>query len=79
MGDRYLYWESYRGDGFHQAVRWNQWKGVRLNPEQPIELYNVEDDVSETHNVAQQHQDVVSQMNEFMTESHTDSPNWPIG
>lgn len=75
---RYLYWESYRDDGFQQAIRWNQWKGVRLNADQPIELYNVENDVGETHNVAQQHKDVVSQIDEFMTEAHTDSPNWPL-
>lgn len=78
-GDRYLYWESYRGGDFQQAVRWNDWKGVRLNPDQPIELYNLAEDVAETRNVAQQHPEVVNQIDAFMAEAHTDSPYWPIG
>jgi len=55
----YLYWE-YNGQ---QAVRLGDWKGYRRNakkrPNEPIRLFNLESDVAERHNVAQDHPDIV--------------------
>ncbi len=73
----YLYWEFYEQGG-KQAVRWGRWKGIRLNvrknPNGPIELYDLQTDLHEDHNVADQHPDIVAQIARFMKEAHVDSP-----
>ena len=78
---KYLYWEFHENNG-RQAVRWNNWKGVRLevnkNANAPIELYNLSTDPSETKNVAADHPEVVKKIEEFMTEAHVRNPDWPL-
>ncbi len=72
----YLYWEFYEQGG-KQAVRWGQWKGVRLdvrrNREGPIELYDLSEDLGETNDVAARHPRVVRRMEGFMRDARTDS------
>lgn len=72
----YLYWEFYEQGG-KQAVRTGQWKGVRLavgeNPNGPIELYNLENDLGESDNVAADHPEIVTQIENLMTEAHQPS------
>jgi uncharacterized sulfatase len=72
----YLYWEFYE-QGSKQAVRWKNWKAVRM----PImtgktELYNIEDDLSETTNVAASNPDRVRQLEQMMNSAHVPDPNW---
>lgn len=73
---RYLYWEFHEMGG-RQAVRYKNWKGVRLNMDKdknaPIELYNLEKDPSETTNVADKHPKIVKKISRFMEEAHTPS------
>lgn len=49
-----------------QAVRMGEWKGVRNNlpeePNAPIELYNLENDIGEHHNVADQNPEIVREI-----------------
>ena len=75
----HLYWE-FLEQGGKQAVRLGDWKGVRLNmgndPEAPIELYNLTDDLGEQHNVASEHPDIVAKMAEIMTQEHILSPEF---
>jgi arylsulfatase len=57
----YLYWEfpSYTGQ---QAVRMGHWKGIRDSiffGNRGIKLYNLNDDIQETHNIATQHPETV--------------------
>ncbi len=70
----YLYWEFYEQGG-KQAVRYGPWKGIRLNVQRdrhgPIELYNIVKDPGETHNLAEQHPDIVRKIDGFMDEAHT--------
>jgi arylsulfatase A-like enzyme len=85
----FLYWEFHE-QGKKQAVRMSfdrvqdgdDWKGVRLNvakdPDGPIELYNLKDDIGEKHNVAEQHPDVVVKIADMMKQSRTPSENWPL-
>ena len=72
----YLYWEFYEQGG-KQAVRWGDWKGVRLNVRKerygPIELYNLKQDLGETTNLAADHPDVVSKLEQLMRDAHTES------
>jgi len=78
---RYLYWE-FHGRGGRQAVRYGDWKGVRLNfnqdPHGPLELYNLQDDIAEAHNLADEHPDIVEKINAFMREAHEPNQHFPI-
>ncbi len=82
IGERFLYWERF-GGGFKQAVRWKNWKAVR-NPSprllgEPLELYGLDRDIGEENDVAADHPDVIAEIENFMKDARTDSPNWPIG
>jgi arylsulfatase A-like enzyme len=74
----YLYWEFHER-GFSQAVRMGDWKGVRLGTrQQPVELYDLKTDMSETKNVAAAHPDVVKKITEIMQSARTDSKEFPV-
>lgn len=68
-----LYWESYNLGGV-QAMRSGKWKALRKgiigNPEAPIELYDLENDLAESHNVAATYPAVAQQMKEDMLANH---------
>lgn len=75
----FLYRE-FTGYGGQQAVWQGRWKGIRRdmlkkgNPDPlAIELYDMESDVSESHNVAAQHPDVVEKIAKLMKEQHVPS------
>lgn len=73
----HLYWEFYEQDG-KQAVRKGKWKAVRLNLHQdfygaPVELYNLEEDIAEKNDVADQHPEIVEDMLGLMKASHSPS------
>ena len=72
----FLYWE-FRTGGFQQAVRWGDWKGIRHGTEQPLELYNLKDDLSEKSDVAKNHPEVVKKIEAFMAGARTPSKHWP--
>jgi arylsulfatase A-like enzyme len=46
-----FYWQA-SDNGFQQAVRMEDWKGVRTNATAAIELYNLRTDAGEKENVA---------------------------
>jgi len=48
----FLYWEFHER-GFQQAVRMGNWKGVRPQADEPLELYDLKNDLSEKENVAE--------------------------
>ncbi len=73
----YLYWEFHER-GFTQAIRMGDWKGVRINPGRPIELYNLKADLAEKTDVASQHPDIVARIENLMKSSRTDSPDFPV-
>jgi len=73
----HLYWEFYEQGG-KQAVRKGKWKAVRLNLHAdyynaPVELYNLEEDISESNNVADQYPEIVEDMLGLMKASHSPS------
>ena len=72
----YLYWEFLERGG-RQAVLMNQWKGIRLNmaknPDAPIELYRLTDDIGEENNLAQEYPQIVKKMDRLMKETHVNS------
>ena len=72
----YLYWEFLERGG-RQAVLMNQWKGIRLNmaknPDAPIELYRLTDDIGEENNLAQEYPQIVKKMDRLMKEAHVNT------
>lgn len=68
--------------GGKQAVRWGDWKGIRLqthrNPDNPIELYNLEDDLEEAEDVAAQNPRIARKIAKMMKAAHTDSATYSI-
>ncbi|MEX0711679.1 MAG: sulfatase-like hydrolase/transferase [Pirellulales bacterium] len=71
----YLYWEFYE-QGSSQAVRMGHWKAVAKPMGGPIELYDLRNDLSESHDVAQEHPEAVGRMRAAMREAHVPSPLW---
>ena len=73
----FLYWEFHER-GTKQAVRAGDWKAVRLGPKAPLELYNLKEDRAEMKNVADQHPEIVSKIEEYLATARTESERWPI-
>jgi arylsulfatase A-like enzyme len=77
----YLYWEFHEL-GKKQAVRKGNWKAVRLdvfeNPDALLEIYNLDSDPGELNNIAGQHPEIVSDMEQIMHEAHQPDKNWPL-
>lgn len=61
----FLFWD-FAGYGGQTAVRAGKWKGIKRglikNPNAPLKLYNLDQDISEKHNVAKDHPDVVAKL-----------------
>ena len=74
----YLYWEFYE-QGSRQAVRMGNWKGIRQPMfTGPMELYNLETDLGEENNVAEENTEVVAEMERMMERAHQPSPLWVV-
>lgn len=78
----YLYWEFHEKGG-RVAVRKGDWKAVRYdvlkNPDGPLELYNLAEDISEENDIASEHPGVVAEMNEILQEARTPSEVFAFG
>ncbi|MFY9152649.1 MAG: arylsulfatase [Prolixibacteraceae bacterium] len=72
----YLYWEFHENNG-RQAVRKGNWKLIRQNVMLPekitTELYDLNTDLGEETNIAEQHPEVVKEMLEILANSRTTS------
>ncbi len=78
----YLYWEFHEQGG-KQAIRVNRWKAVRLNvgedPDAPLELYDLVEDIDESDNIASAHPELVRKMDSLMEVSRTTSEHFNFG
>jgi arylsulfatase A-like enzyme len=72
---RMLYWEF---PGVQRAIREGDWKCVTVKRGAPLELYNLKEDVTESHNLADEHPEMVKEFDEKMKALRTPSPNWPL-
>ncbi len=74
----YLYWEFHEG-GFKQAIRMGDWKAVRVgNRKNPIEVYNVKNDIGEQNNIADKYPKIVKKAAEIFVKGRTESTEFPI-
>lgn len=78
----YLCWEFHEREG-RQAVVMDEWKGVRYgvrdNPHGPVELYNLEADPGERHNVAKENPALTEKISSIMQNARTTSPIFNFG
>ena len=70
----YLFWD-FAGYGGQIAVRMGTWKGIkrnlRKNPDAPLELYNLDDDISEKNNVVATYPDIAKKIEKIMAGERT--------
>jgi len=87
QNERPFLYREFPSYGGQQMVRMGDWKGVRQKliskkgtgqPSLVIELYNLKDDIAETTNVAAQHPDIVSKIEQIMREQHVNSAEFPF-
>jgi arylsulfatase len=74
----YMEFPSYGGQ---QMVRMGEWKGVRQNifrDSLQIELYNLEEDISEKRNVSKEHPEIVKKIEEIMIDARVPSQEFPF-
>ena len=67
--------EGVSGYGGQLAARMGKWKGIKRNlrkkPDAPLELYDLEKDISEKNNVAQDNPDLAAKMEKIMLQART--------
>ena len=56
-------------------MRMGKWKGIRRDlrktPDAPLELYNLEEDISETTNVVKAHSNIAQKIEEIIRKERT--------
>jgi arylsulfatase A len=70
----YLYWELIG----QQAIRMDKWKAVRTKPGSKIELYDLDSDIAESKDLADEHPEVVAKMAEIFRTGRTESEVFPL-
>jgi arylsulfatase A-like enzyme len=73
----YLYWEFHE-HGFQQAIRSGDWKAIRPQVDEKLELYDLKSDPGEKNNVAERNPEVVARLERLFKEARTDSDRWPM-
>lgn len=70
----YMYWEL-RGQ---QAIRMGKWKALRLKPGTEIELYDLDSDIAESKDLADEHPEIVAEMAKIFRTGRTESEVFPL-
>jgi arylsulfatase A-like enzyme len=72
----YLYWEFYEGGVSQAVLLGSRWKAIRPKGAQPIELFDLSQDIGEHHDVAAQNPDIVRRIAGIMRSAHVDNEHW---
>ena len=79
----FLNWEYHNrtseSNPFRQACRIGNMKGVRYGAENPIEIYDLSIDFTETNNIAGQHKDLADRMELIFEKERTENVHYPYG
>jgi arylsulfatase A len=73
----FLYWEFHER-GFQQAARMGDWKAIRPQADEKLELYNLKSDISEKENVAEKNPEIVAKFDAYLKTARTESDRFPI-
>lgn len=73
----FLYWEFHER-GFQQAARADDWKAVRPQASEPLELYNLAADPQERVDVAPEHPEVIAKFEAYFKTARVESAAWPV-
>ncbi len=77
MPHEFFYWEFHER-GSKQAARSGDWKAIRADMGQPLQLFNLKEDLGETNNVAAAHMDIVSKFEAYLKIARSESEKWPL-
>ncbi|MEY4938497.1 MAG: hypothetical protein RIQ93_232 [Verrucomicrobiota bacterium] len=72
----YLYWEFYEGGVSQAVLLGSRWKAIRAKGEEPIELFDLSQDIAEKNNVAAQNLEIVRRIAGIMRSAHVDNEHW---
>lgn len=72
----FFYWELHEGPPC-QAIRFGDWKAVRIAPNKPMLLFDLKTDSAEKNNVAAQHPDLVKKAVGLMNGYRVADAKWP--
>jgi arylsulfatase A-like enzyme len=78
---RDLLYREFSGYGGQQSIRVGNWKAIRTNMKRgklKLELYDLASDVSEQHDVADQHPELVARFSELLKREHVKSDLYPL-
>jgi arylsulfatase A-like enzyme len=76
LQQRYFYWETFEPE-FRQAVRWGNWKAIRLSKGVALELYELKTDPRETRNIAAQHPQIIARLEAYLAHARVPSVEYP--
>lgn len=74
----YFYWEFHENKATDQAIRKGNWKAIRHDPKGKIELYDLSNDIGEAQNVADEHPEVIQEMQKLLETTRTPHPIWQL-
>ena len=72
---KFNYWEIH--SPFQQAVRMGGWKAIRFGTKEPLELYNLSTDPSESNNIAKDNSEIVIEIEAFLKTAREPSIYFP--
>ena len=55
-----------------------EWKGVRLSPGGPVELYNLSSDLEETTDIAEENPEMTAKITGIIETARTESAIWNL-
>jgi len=78
LPERFMYWENPRRR-LDQTVRYGKWNVRRTGgKDQPMALYNLEEDPGQEDDVSSAHPDIVAMFEAYLKNARTESPYWPL-
>ncbi len=75
---KYLYWEFHGSLTSRQAIRMGKWKALKHSPKTALEIYDLENDVGETNDLAILRQDIAGEALRNMESARTESGFWKL-
>jgi arylsulfatase A-like enzyme len=76
----YFYWEFHENNG-RQAVRWKNWKAVKMNVRDPaakLELFDLDKDPAEKNNIADDNPQILARLEGYIRHAHVPNKDWPL-